>query len=107
MISCLVSHLISQCSGSSVDISIDEDKITVNIDGRDFPNPCSQTECPDGMKCTVQYAPELLKVPVAHCVSAPKEETHSEGKIATTAFLLLRMIDQGHKLGGGAILDIQ
>ena len=58
-----------KCSADSIEISVDEHKVSISMGGKDFPNPCRYAKCPVGKECTVEYSPKLLKVPVAHCAS--------------------------------------
>lgn len=52
---------------------------TINIDGKQFQNPCKNSDCPSGTECTIHYTPRLLKIPIAHCVDATSELSSKEG----------------------------
>lgn len=52
------------------DISAKETNLWISIGGKTFPNPCKSSTCPSGEKCTIQYVPRLLKMPIAHCIES-------------------------------------
>lgn len=47
-----------------------EDELLISIGENKFPNPCKSSRCPSGEKCTIQYVPRLLNMPIAHCVES-------------------------------------
>ena len=54
---------------------------TVNIAGKTYYNPCNQYKCPHGKDCTVLYSPNILKMPIAHCVQSNMTKPKQEGTV--------------------------
>lgn len=70
---------ITLCCAEDTLSRLNEENLMVDIGGREFPNPCKNSNCPGGKECTIQYTPRLLKLPVAHCVKSTINHTSAEG----------------------------
>lgn len=65
----LVFISITRCEEKEI-ITANEDELLISIGENQFPNPCKTSKCPSGEKCTIQYVPRLLHMPIAHCVES-------------------------------------
>ncbi|XP_064400563.1 uncharacterized protein LOC135346761 [Halichondria panicea] len=95
--------LVLVCAGThaqEVDISVSVNSNELDINIENYNNPCDGHECRTGEKCEPVFTPQLMQLPVAHCISVKQDSESPCVEYHVNANLLsCKTTEQWEKVG--------